>query len=280
MATATELSIPQLLDPMPCVVRAVNRETHDTITLEVEPAEPYHFEPGQITMVYKHGVGEIPISISSDPDRHDRISQTVRGVGAVSKAIIASHPGDVLGIRGPFGVGWPIDQAEGGDVAIIGGGIGLAPLRSIVYRVLNRRDRFGAVVILVGARTPKDIVFAEELREWGSRFDIDVNVTVDTADRGWHGPVGVVTNMIPRAPWDSSKVTAFVCGPEVMMRFTARALREDDVPMDKVYVTMERNMQCGVGLCGHCQWGSHFVCREGPVFRYDTVAELFRIRGV
>jgi NAD(P)H-flavin reductase len=188
--------------------------------------------------------------------------------------------GDVVGVRGPFGSAWPIEESKGKDVVIVAGGIGLAPLRPAIYQLLRNREQYGKVVLLYGTRSPHDILFKQELEQWRSRFDFDVFVTVDRGIGGWRGSVGVVTTLIPRAPFDPSGVVAFLCGPEVMMRFTVRDFQKLGVSMDRTYLSLERNMKCAVGFCGHCLFGPAFICKDGPVFRYDSIRELFGKREV
>lgn len=262
--------------PRPYRIRRVRRETTDTFTLELTPAQQeaaFPFAPGQFNMLYVFGVGEIPLSISGDPTKPETLLHTTRVVGTVTKAMRRLKRGDVLGVRGPFGRCWPVEEAEGNDVVIVAGGIGLAPLRPALYRILSRRERYGKVVLLYGARTPDDILYRNELSRWRAQFDLDVYVTVDRATGGWRGNVGVVTTLIPRAPFDSLSTVAMVCGPEVMMRFTALELQKRGVGPDNIFVSMERNMKCAIGFCGHCQFGPTFVCKDGPVFRYSHVKE-------
>ncbi len=264
--------------PHPARVLARHQETADTVTLHVRPlGQPLVSAPGQITMLSVFGIGEVPISISGDPDDNSEFVVTIRNVGAVTRALTGLGSGDLMGARGPYGRGWPLEAAEGGDVVIVAGGIGMAPLRPALYHVLNRRDRYRRVALAYGARSPADIVYRSQLHDWRGRFDMEVEVTVDRGDPGWHGPVGVVTSVLPRLPFDTAATTAFVCGPEVMMRFAAEALRDAGVAPESIYVTMERNMKCSIGFCGHCQFGPLFVCREGPVFPYADVARLMRI---
>lgn len=267
--------------PRPFVVKRVWDEIEDTFSMELVPeGEGFSYLPGQFTMLYVFGIGEVPISISGDPSRPEVLVQTIRGVGSVTRALRRCKPGTRIGVRGPFGVPWPIAEATGRDLVIVAGGIGLAPLRPVLYHALAHRDDYGRVVLLYGARTPRDLLFAEELRDWRGRFDMNVSVTVDNADVEWHGSVGVVTRLISRAPFDPLQATAFVCGPEVMMRYTAQELDKRGVGKDAVFVSMERNMKCGVGFCGHCQLGPHFVCKDGPVFPYDRLERLLWIREV
>jgi NAD(P)H-flavin reductase len=262
--------------PSPYRVLQVHHEMPDTFTLELEPSDGGDIAPfasGQFNMLYVYGVGEIPISISGDPARLDPLVHTTRAVGVVSRAMRELKPGDMLGVRGPFGSHWPIERADGKDVVIVAGGIGLAPLRSVMYQVMAHRERYGRVVLLYGARTSADILYRRELERWRARFDMEVSVTVDHASGAWRGSVGVVTKLIPRAPFDPQNALAFVCGPEIMMRFTAAELQKRGVAPEHLYVSMERNMKCAVGLCGHCQFGPRFVCKDGPVFQYSGVRD-------
>ncbi len=263
-------------------VQRVRRETGDVSTLWLEPVEDgtANFAPGQFNMLYAFGVGEVPISISGEFPGPGGLAHTIRGVGPVSIALRRSRRGDVVGVRGPFGRGWPIEEASGRDVVIVAGGIGLAPLRPVVQQLLAQRELYGRIVLLYGGRTPYDLLYQRELRRWRSRFDLEVAITVDAAGVGWRGYVGVVTNLIPRSLFDPSETTAFVCGPEVMMRFTVAELQARGVSPESIYISMERNMKCAVAFCGHCQYGPTFICKDGPVFRYDQLASLLRIREV
>jgi NAD(P)H-flavin reductase len=266
-----------LLDPMvphPYSVRRVSRDTYDTFTLELEQANGAGgppFAPGQFNMIYLFGVGEVPISISGNPARSNALVHTVRAVGTVTKPLVTLKRGDVLGVRGPFGSSWPVEEAKGSDVVIVAGGIGLAPLRPALYYLLSHRDAYGRVVLLYGARTPADLLYTRELEEWRGRFDIEVEVTVDAASGDWRGNVGVVTTLIPWARFEPSDTVAMVCGPEVMMRFTVQALQERGVAAENTFISMERNMKCAVGFCGDCQFGPTFICKDGPIFRCDRM---------
>ncbi len=272
---------PMLMDPYR--ITRVCQESDDTFTLELVPAHGagvFGFQAGQFNMVYVFGVGEIPISISGDPGNKGVLVHTTRAVGTVTKVMHRMKKGSVVGIRGPYGAPWPMEYAEGADVVIVAGGIGLAPLRSVLYHVLNRREKYGKVVLLYGARTPEDILFRSELEGWRARFDLDVFVTVDRALRPWKGNVGVVTTLIPKAPFDPHSAVAMICGPEVMMRYTALELSKRGVPEADIFLSMERNMKCGIGLCGHCQFGPTFVCKDGPVFSYPKVKTLMPKREI
>jgi len=235
--------------------------------------------PGQFNMLTVFGVGEVAISASGDPADRGRLVHTVRAVGPVSTALAQLRAGDTVGLRGPFGKGWPMEEMAGRDVVIVAGGLGLAPLRPALFRFLAERDRYGKIVLLYGARGPGDVLFRREMEKW-RRFGIDVEVTVDHTVDDWQGHVGVVTALIPRAAFDPSRAISVVCGPEVMMRFSIAALRHAGVAADAIYLSMERNMKCAVGFCGHCQFGPVFVCRDGPVFRYDRVSSLLGLKEI
>ncbi len=264
-------------------VQRTKKETSDTFTMELLPEEgpqEFAFAPGQFNMLYAFGVGEVPISISGDPARRSVVVHTTRDVGPVTSALRRLKPGEGLGIRGPYGTGWPAAEARGADVVIAAGGIGLAPLRPVLYQILAARQHYGKVVLLYGTRTPADILFRRELEQWRSRFDLEVCVTVDRAVGSWAGMVGVVTKLIPRAPFDPHSTIAMICGPEVMMRFTVQELEGRGVATENIYVSLERNMKCAVSFCGHCQFGPAFVCKDGPVFRYDRIQPLMAVREV
>jgi NAD(P)H-flavin reductase len=264
--------------PRPFRIRRQRQETADTFTLDLVPAderETFSFAPGQFNMLYVFGVGEVPISISGDPSGSAPLQHTTRVVGSVTRAMRQLKRGDMIGIRGPFGSPWPIGEATGRDCLIVTGGIGLAPLRPVLYHVMAHRENFRRIVLLYGARTPGDILYRRELERWRGKFDLDIQVTVDSAGRDWRGNVGVVTPLIGRAAFDPADTVALVCGPEVMMRFAVMELQKRGVAADHTYVSMERNMKCAIGFCGHCQYGPTFICKDGPVFRFDRVAAIF-----
>ncbi|MCB2060053.1 MAG: FAD/NAD(P)-binding protein [Novosphingobium sp.] len=263
-------------------VGAVRRELADVVTIEIEPESGGRpdFLPGQFNMLYAFGIGEAAISISDETKHGGGFVHTIREVGAVSRALAAMEVGASLGLRGPFGTAWPVAEAEGSDVVVVAGGLGLAPLRPAIEALLARRERYGQLAILVGCRTPEAILYRHELEQWRQRLDIDIEVTVDHASTDWHGNVGVVPSLIRRVAFDPDDTLAYVCGPEVMMRFTASALHEAGVATDKVYLSMERNMKCAVGLCGHCQFGPSFVCKDGPVMRFERISPIFAMREI
>ncbi len=260
--------------PRPFRVVRTRRDTRDTFTLELEPVDgvPLAFAAGQFTMLAAFGVGEVPISISGDPTEPTLLEHTIRNVGGVTSALVAAEPGTVLGVRGPYGTGWGIADGMGGDVVVVAGGIGLAPLRPALLELVTRRDHYHRVALLYGARTPDDILFGNELRRWASLNGIDVQVTVDNAPHDYRGRVGLVTQLVSRTGFDPQRTLALVCGPEVMMRAAASALRDRGVVANRLRMSMERNMKCGVGLCGHCQLRDLFICVDGPVLDYERLA--------
>lgn len=264
--------------PEPFRVVASSRETADTWTLDLEPegGEGLAFTPGQFTMLYAPGVGEIPISISGDPSRPDRLVHTIRAVGAVSEALCRAPVGSAIGVRGPFGRGWPVDEVTGRDVVVVAGGVGLAPLRSVILTALARGAGEGRTRILYGGRDPDSLLYAAELESWAA--SADVGVIVDAAPSGWRGRVGVVTRLVDDAEIDPAASIAMVCGPEVMMRLSVEALLGRGMPAERISLSMERNMRCAVGRCGHCQWGPSFICRDGPVFRWSEAERRLGVR--
>ena len=260
-------------------VDRVRRESADTVTLGLLPVQGGipAFRPGQFFMLYAFGIGEIPVSVSGlwgqGPLLH-----TIRAVGPVSQALCRLRPGETLGVRGPYGSPWPLPQAEGGDLLLIAGGLGLAPLRSALLPALAERERYGRIALLYGARSPADLLFGEERSDWSSRDDLQVEVTVDHASPAWRGSVGVVPARIPHARFAPERTHAFVCGPEVMMRYSAAALLGAGVPPARIFLSLERNMKCAFAVCGRCQFGPTFICRDGPVFAYDRIARLLSLR--
>jgi NAD(P)H-flavin reductase len=258
-------------------VRRRRRDLKDvwTLDLEMEDGGDLAFKAGQFNMLTAFGVGEAPISISGDPAKPGGgLVHTIREVGAVSGALARLTPGSAIGVRGPFGTEWPVAEARGSDVVVLTGGLGLAPLRGVIYSLLANRSHYGKIALLYGARGPDEILFRSELEKWRCMLDIELLVTVDHAESDWHGSVGVVTTLVPRADFDPDHTIAMVCGPEIMMRFGIAALRDKGVSDQSIYVSMERSMKCAIGLCGHCQLGPVFVCKDGPVFRNDQLAPL------
>jgi len=263
--------------PEPHRVRQLIKETPDTFTLTLESsgaAGESPFRPGQFSMLWVFGVGELPISISGDPAERDRLVYTVRSVGNATHALVGRKAGDSVGVRGPFGTGWPVEAARGRDVIIVAGGIGLAPLRPVIYDVLHNRKEYGRLVVLYGARSPRDLLFRKELAAWARQPDTQILVTVDYGGLSWRGHVGVVTTLFKYARLHPARSVAMLCGPEIMMRFVTRELETQGLARADIYLSMERNMKCAVGFCGHCQYGPHFICKDGPVFPYEQMRPL------
>ena len=266
---------------VPRIFRLADRrqDTADTFTMMLEPMDGSRLEfiPGQFTMLGALGVGEVPISVSGDAHADGRLQHTIRDVGPVTHALSRTPVGDPVGVRGPYGTGWDVAEGIGMDVVLVAGGIGLAPLRPAMLEVLNHRQRYGRVVLLYGTRSPDDLLFADDLRRWENQ-GVEILITVDYGTPSWRGRVGLVTTLIKRAGFDPRSSLVLVCGPEVMMRFTATALLERGVRPERIRVSLERNMRCGIGLCGHCQYRELFICIDGPVLPYARVAGLLGTR--
>ncbi len=244
--------------------------------LKATNGDAFHFSPGQFNMLYMHGQGEVPISISSDSE-DGRLIHTTRAVGSVTKGMHRLKEGDIVGLRGPFGSSWPIEEAKSKDLVILCGGMGLPPLRPVIYYALKHRQDFKRVYLLYGARTPLDIVYKAELESWHQEHDIEVLVTVDKQKGHWDGHVGVVPQLLSQVQVDTKHCLAMMCGPEIMMHYAHIALKKMGLSDEKIYLSMERNMKCALGHCGHCQWGHHFICKDGPVFRFDKISNYLKI---
>jgi NAD(P)H-flavin reductase/NAD-dependent dihydropyrimidine dehydrogenase PreA subunit len=262
------------------VVSAIRPETDDTYTLSVDdlPAAVSQGAPGRFVMLELPGFSAVPISVSRFRD--GGIDLTIRAAGASTTAITSLRPGSQLALRGPLGRGWPMEEVEGRDVIVVAGGIGLAPLRPLIDHCLAVRSRVGAVRIFYGARSPTDLLFVDELDAWRDRTDVSVSVTVDRADAAWTGPVGFVTQLFDRERLDAAHSTAFLCGPEKMMSASWLALAGQGMMPERVYLSMERRMECGIGLCGHCQLGPHFVCKDGPVLSRRELGPALEMEGL
>lgn len=270
----------------PAVIEEIRPEIESVSTLVLrlenrELAARYRFAPGQFNMLYVPGCGEVAISMSGPAtDNGHRIVHTIRSVGRVTQAIEQLGVGEVIGVRGPMGTPWPIESLDGKDVVVVTGGLGMAPLRPVIYSLMADPERYGRRTLLYGARSPDLILYAEEIDSW-QRSGIEVHLTVDRADDDWHGHVGTVPLLIDRlAGVEPARTAMLVCGPEVMMHFSAKSGLARGLPRESIWLSMERNMQCAFGMCGHCQWGSHFVCRNGPVLRYDTAEPFLKVRDL
>ena len=273
-----------LLSPYWAEIKEIVPETVDTTTFWLELTDrelqdSYKFAAGQFNMLYLPGYGEAALSLSSDPEKPKRIGHTIRFVGNVTHAIRRLRVGQTLGLRGPFGTAWPIEAYEGNDVAIAAGGIGLAPLRPVIYHIINHRQDYGNVTILYGARTPSDLLYTSEYAVWEAN-GIQVMTTVDRADESWQGQVGVVPMLFYRCRFDNQKTIVFSCGPEIMMRFVVFEGLARRISTDRIYLSLERNMKCGQGFCGHCQYGPYFICKDGPVYRFDQLEPYFNLEDL
>jgi NAD(P)H-flavin reductase len=261
-------------------VASIKPETEDTSTISLVDVDPAFLKgrPGQFVMVALPAFPAVPISISRF--RANGIDLTIRAVGPTSTALTSVHPGAKVGVRGPLGTFWPIEDAYGRHAVVVAGGVGLSPLHGLVDALVANHDRFESISLFYGTRTPEDRLFRADLEQWAAGRVIDVAVTVDRAGPEWKGRVGVVTTLFDMIPWDCSKVTAFVVGPERMMQASVQGLISKGVPSDRIVISMERHMECGIGLCGHCQMGGRFVCKDGPVFRLNDLGEMFNREGI
>ena len=268
------------MTPRPFRVVDLRLTTHDTATLTFEPADGedcFRFRPAQIGMVGLPGLGEVPISFSSDPADGDRLAMTIRRAGAITSALLALAPGDVVTMRGPYGSEWPIESMDDSHVLFVAGGLGLAPLRSAVVTALARPPQYRSLPLAYGAREPSEFVFGSELELWDTDPVLRLLLTVDRPDEGWSGRIGLVTASFDEAIEDPSQTVALVCGPDVMMKAVGADLSARGLDESRIWLTMERNMKCGIGLCGHCQFGRYFLCKDGPVLAWRDVRRLYQI---
>ncbi len=266
--------------PHPATVLSIRTEAPDVATFSLRFQDPerqrhYLVQPGQFNMIYVRGVGEVPISVSSGPEEGTGIGHTIRFTGRVTNVIGKLLPGAVVGLRGPYGRGWPIARARGRDILLVTGGLGLAPMRPVVRALLADRGRYGRLILLHGARQPADLLYVSEYPEW-ERLGMELMITVDRADETWHGRVGVVPLLFNRLQIDAERTVVLTCGPEILMRFAVTEALNRRLNDGDIYYSMERNMQCAVGMCGHCQFGPAFLCKDGPVFAHRELAQFFR----
>jgi sulfhydrogenase subunit gamma (sulfur reductase) len=265
--------------PSTATITEVRPETPDTSTFVVTVDEPhlrgtFSYRPGQFAEVSVFGVGECPIGIASSPTRKGFLEFCVRSVGAVTNAIHNLEAGDKLGVRGPLGNSWPTKEIEGKDLLFIGGGIGLPPLRSLIHYVLDNRELYGRVEIVYGARSPQDLVYKQELKEWDERKDVELYVTVDVGDETWEGPVGFVPPFLREINPSPENKVAFTCGPPIMIKLVVEALEEMGYADAEIVTTLEMKMKCGVGKCGRCNIGERYICRDGPVFTFQQLRQI------
>jgi NAD(P)H-flavin reductase len=290
MSSSLLTQVTPAVDSNPWLARTVRIELITREILEVSTyelaftdsaiSERYRFLPGQFNMLYLPGIGEVAISISADPKSRESWAHTIRVAGNVTQALARLRPGDTLGLRGPYGNPWPMTQCVGKDVILVAGGIGLAPLRPAIYELIANREHYGKITLLLGARTPDGLLYSNEYDDWRSH-GIDLQITVDRAALDWNGNVGVVTLLLDRMPLSRPEETVLLmCGPEVMMHYTMKSACKRGLSEQQIWLSSERNMQCAVGLCGHCQLGPAFICKDGPVFRYDQIAPFLKVEGL
>ncbi|MBU1275460.1 MAG: FAD/NAD(P)-binding protein [Proteobacteria bacterium] len=268
------------MEPRPLVITKKRREIEGIHTFWLEPRDggEFHFDPGQFNMLYVFGAGEVPISISGDPGKPGRLVHTVRAVGKATQRLCALKTGESLGVRGPFGSAWPMAQLEGKNIVFVTSGLGLAPLRPAVYWLLNHRQRYGKATLIYGARNPRRLLYVDELRKWRGRFDLRVELAVGSADPTWDGNIGVVTSLVSKTFVEPGNTVALICSSERMMRAMVEQLNQAGLNDGDIYLSLERSIKCGLGLCGHCQLGPTFICKDGPVYRYDQVKGLLAQR--
>lgn len=282
--SAAAVSTSQPMEPFWAEIAKIQPEAPGVSTYWLRFIDPgmqasYQFKPGQFNMLALPGLGEAAISISSSPKDANLIAHTIRHSGNVTQAISRLREGDSIGIRGPFGTSWPIEEAKGQDIIIAAGGIGLPPLRTLIYHILEHRQDYGRVVVLYGARTPQDLQFTSEYESW-EKGGLELMITVDRADEKWTGLVGVVPLMFYRLRMDARKTFVMSCGPEIMLRFVVFEALARRIPVNKIIISMERNMKCALGFCGHCQIGPFFVCKDGPVFTYEQLQPYFNVEDM
>ena len=266
--------------PIPSKLVDVMEETHNIKTFVVEPEQPVPFEAGQFIEITVPGFGEAPFTPSSSPAVKERMEITIMRVGRVTELLHGLSAGAKLGIRGPLGQPYPLDRFCGRDVLIVGGGVGMAPLRALLFGLMQQPDRYNKIILRYGARTPGDLVYRTALTdEWGKNGDLDVMLTVDESDNGWEGRTGVVTTILEPAclECDPKNGVAVVCGPPIMMKFATLKLLDLGYAPEDIYLSMEKNMSCGIGKCGHCRLGGFYACKEGPVFTYDRIKSIGKI---
>jgi NAD(P)H-flavin reductase len=276
------MTTPYMIHPARITARRVETQGIYTFSMQlVNPAmrRQYRFSAGQFNMLYAFGVGEVPISIVSDPAQPEVIEHTIRLAGRVTSVMMRWKPGDIVGIRGPYGNGWPMEDARGRDVVIVTGGLGCAPVVGVVNYIFRRRSEYGDLQILHGVKTPNDLLYREKFDEWRRAPRTRVYLASDRPDKSWHYRIGVVTDLFDELEVTPSTIV-MMCGPEVMMRYAVHALLRKGIGDDSIHLSMERRMECAVGLCGHCQYREHFVCKNGPIFTFRTVRQMFGTRGL
>lgn len=260
--------------PIKASLEAVITETPNIKTFVMKPEKEFSFQTGQFIEVSYQGSGEGPFTPSSDPQVKDRLEVTIMNVGRLTSKLHSLSPGEIVGIRGPYGKGYPLEEFAGKDILIVGGGVGLAPLRSLIFALFAEINKYNKIILRYGARSPQDIVYKNSIPEWAKKDKVDVVVTVDVGDNSWKGNVGLVTSILKDLPLEVNNAVAVVCGPPIMMKFVTLKLLDLGFGTRDIYLSMEKNMSCGLGKCGHCRLGKFYVCRDGPVFRYEEIKDI------
>jgi len=263
--------------PIRAKITEVISETPTIKTIRIVPEEPITFETGQFIELTIPGIGEAPFTPSSKPAMKDIIEITIMNVGKVTEKVHELKNGDIVGVRGPFGKGYPMDKFKGKEILVVGGGCGFAPLRSLMYELFNRSGEFKKIFFRGGCKTPQELLYRSELGDWAKRKDLDIKLTVDKGDSEWKENVGVVTTILDGVEMDYENGIAIVCGPPVMMKFSSKKLLDMGFKEENIYLSMEKNMSCGIGKCGHCRIGTYYVCKDGPVFTYDKIKNFSNI---
>jgi len=263
--------------PIKAEITGVISETPTIKTIRIVPEEPIAFETGQFIELTIPGIGEAPFTPSSRPAMKDIMEITIMNVGKVTEKVHELKNGDIVGVRGPFGKGYPMDRFKGKEILVVSGGCGFAPIRSLMYELFDRSGEFKKLFFRGGCKTPQELLYRGEIADWAKRKDLDIKLTVDKGDSGWKGNVGVVTTILEDADMDYENGIAIVCGPPVMMKFSTKKLIEMGFKAENIYLSMEKNMSCGIGKCGHCRLGIYYVCKDGPVFSYDKIKDFSNI---
>lgn len=263
-----------LYQPIEALIEDVVTETPTIKTFLLHPKEPIEFQTGQFVQLTVPGLGEAPFTPSSSPEQRDGMELTVMDVGMVTSALHRMKPNEMVGLRGPYGKGYPLEEFEGKEILIVGGGVGLAPLRSLLLALFVNLDKYKKVLLRYGARTPQDLLYKKELKKWAKLKKVGVKITVDAGDKRWRGHVGLVTTILEKIPVKLKNSIAVVCGPPIMMKFVTLKLLDFGYKPKDIYLSMEKNMSCGIGKCGHCRIGEFYVCQDGPVFTYDKVKDV------
>ncbi|HCU25088.1 MAG TPA: Ni/Fe hydrogenase subunit gamma [Deltaproteobacteria bacterium] len=273
------------LTPQAAEIVEKRRESENIFTFRLrfcaeEARRSFSFSPGQFNMIYAFGVGDVAITIVSDPDDMETLDHTIRTVGNVTQALGRLEKGDVVGLRGPFGSTWPLEEIRGKDVMILTGGLGCAPTLGALHYLIRRRESYGAIKIIHGIKAPRDLIYQKKFREWEKTPNTEVHLTVDKPARGWKHKIGLVTHLLKDVAFDAAKTVVMMCGPEIMMRLSLKELIYRGIAPERIYLALERNMKCALGFCGHCQFGPHFICKDGPILRYDRIREIFHLKEV